>query len=106
MLAVIAPGIAVQFILGLLQFAAFFANACTVMLAAFFTHIPAFFFDLVDIMTQLGAGDTGLGRSGQAQSSDEGKGNQLGIHGYSPDGNGMWRVGLTLATSPKLVGKA
>jgi hypothetical protein len=105
-LAVITPGVAVKFILGALQLAAFLANPGAIVLAAFFAHIAALFAHAVHVMAQLGARDAGLGRSRQAQPNDQGECNQLGIHGYSPDWNGLWRVGLTLATGRKLGGKA
>ena len=63
MLAVKAPGVAVQFILGPLQLAAFLANSGAIMLAAFFAHIAALFVDAVHVMAQIGARDAGLGRS-------------------------------------------
>jgi hypothetical protein len=66
MLTVISPRIAMQFTFRALQFAAFFANPGAVMLAAFFADIAALFIDAVDIVTQFGAGDAGLGCGRQA----------------------------------------
>jgi hypothetical protein len=105
-LTVKAAAVALQFTLGALQFAAFLANPGAIMLAAFFADITAFFLHAVDIVAQLGAGDTGLCSGRQAQPGDQGKGNQFGIHGYSPEWNGMWRGGMALTTSRKMGRKA
>lgn len=101
LLTVKAPRVALQFNFGAFQLAAFFANACAIMLASLFTNIAPLFLNTLNIVAQLGAGYVSLGSSRQAQAGDQGKGNKLGFHGYSPDWNEIRQGQLPVPRSKK-----